>query len=292
MIARIKVGRFEAFPLSDGRFKLDGGAMFGVVPKRLWDRHDPADADNRIALNLGALLIRTPRGRNVLVDAGLSSKYDRNRKFLDIYAVDRPRTLREEMAELGVLPKDIRLVINTHLHFDHAGGDTEFGEGGLPAPAFPSARYLIQKNEWEDAQHPHERNKASYLDENYAILEERRLLELVDGEYEIEPGLTVIRSGGHTRGHQVVKIASEGETAIFLGDLIPTGSHLPLPYIMAYDLFPLGTLETKRALLKRALDEGWTLIFQHDVRRRSCKLGFKDGRYFAKSDAAAAVSSS
>ncbi len=285
MIAPVKIGQFEAFPLSDGRFRLDGGAMFGVVPKRLWNRHDPADEENRIALNLGVLLIRTPGGRNVLVDAGLSSKFDRHRKFLDVYAVERPRTLREELASLGILPRDIRLVVNTHLHFDHAGGDTELGEDGLPVPAFPAARYLIQKEEWEDATHPHERNKASYMDENYSVLEDRGLLDLVSGEYEIEPGLSVIRSGGHTRGHQVLKISSEGETAVFLGDLIPTGSHLPLPYIMGYDLFPLGTLEAKRALLKQALAEDWTLIFQHDVKRRACKLGFKDGRYYAKSDA-------
>lgn len=277
----MKIGRFEVFPLSDGSFRLDGGAMFGTVPKALWSRQEHADENNRIPLALGCLLIKTPRGHNVLVDTGLSSKYERNAKFLKIYCVERPVTLRDRLKEQGLAPADIHLVINTHLHFDHAGGNTEFDESGKPVPAFPKARFVIQKEEWEDACSPHERNQASYLEENYAPLEDCHAVDFVAGEYEIEPGLKVIRSGGHTRGHQCVMIESEGQTAVFLGDLIPTRSHLPLPYIMGYDLYPVDTLESKRRILGEALAKDWTLIFQHDVGQRHSKVALADGRYVA-----------
>ena len=280
----MKIGRFEALLLSDGTFRLDGGAMYGTVPRSLWCRHESPDEKNRIPLALGCLLIRTPSGRNVLVDAGLSSKYDANAKFKTIYAVDRSVTLRDELKARGLAPADIHLVINTHLHFDHAGGDTEFDDAGRPVPAFPNARYLIQKDEWEDANHPHERNAASYMEENFAPLEDKKVLELVSGDYEIEPGLRVTRSGGHTRGHQCVTIESEGQTAIYLGDLVPTRAHVPLPYIMGYDLYPVDTLECKRKFYVEALAKDWTLLFQHDVGRRSAKLVLHEGRYAARCD--------
>ncbi|MBI4386234.1 MAG: MBL fold metallo-hydrolase [Elusimicrobia bacterium] len=273
----IALGRFKLHQLSDGVFRLDGGAMFGVVPKILWNRASPADEHNRIALNLGCLLIQTPTGKNVLVDTGLSSKYDRNKKFLDLYSVRRSPTLRDQLKNLGLTPNDIHLVINTHLHFDHAGGDTELIDG-KPAPQFPRAKYIVQKEEWEDANSAHERNKASYLPENYAPLEEAKALEFVSGEFEIEPGLKVIRSGGHTRGHQCVLVESEGRTAIFFGDLVPTRAHMPLPYIMGYDLYPVDTLEAKRDLLGRAKEQAWLLLFQHDPEQRAGYLAQADGR--------------
>jgi glyoxylase-like metal-dependent hydrolase (beta-lactamase superfamily II) len=278
----LKVGKFDLFFIKDGTFRLDGGAMFGVVPKTLWNREIAADEMNRIPLALGALLIKTPQGRFVLVDTGLSSKYDDQPKFRKLYCVERYQTLKDELGAIGVSPTDISLVINTHLHFDHAGGNTELSEKGIPIPAFPKARYLIQKEEWDDASHPHERNQASYFKENFEPLDVAGLVDLMSGDYEIEPGLRVIRSGGHTRGHQCVQISSEGETAVFLGDLIPTSSHLSLPWIMGYDLYPVDTLEIKRDLLKRALDENWTLIFQHDPRLRSAKLDLQNGKYAAK----------
>jgi glyoxylase-like metal-dependent hydrolase (beta-lactamase superfamily II) len=278
------VGRFEVTPVADGTFRLDGGAMYGVVPKSLWCRHEHPDEKNRIPLLLGALLIKSPRGRHYLVDAGLSSKYEKDPKFLSIYAVDRQVTLRDELKALGLAPADISGVINTHLHFDHSGGDTELDERGTPAPAYPNARYFIQKLEWQDATHPHERNEASYQQANFAPLDDGKVLELVDGDYEIEPGLKVVRTGGHTRGHQCVFIESEGQKAMYMGDLIPTRAHVPLPYIMGYDLFPLDTLEAKRGLLRQAQDEDWTLIFQHDVGRRSAKIRSHEGRYAAVVD--------
>ncbi len=274
-------GRFKASLLSDGLFRLDGGAMYGTVPKTLWCRHESPDEKNRIPLALGCLLIRTPRGRNVLVDAGLSSKYERDPKFLSIYAVDRSVTLRDELKSLGLAPSDIDIVVNTHLHFDHAGGDTEIDGDGVPVPTFPKARYVVQKLEWEDANKPHERSAASYQEANFAPLADAKVLELVDGDCELEPGLTVTRTGGHSRGHQVVRIESEGKTAVYLGDLVPTRAHVPLPYVMGYDLFPVDTMECKRRFYAEALEKDWTLLFQHDAGRRHAKLGFKDGRYFA-----------
>ena len=278
----MKIGRFDVYPLSDGVFRLDGGAMFGTVPKTLWDRCCHVDEKNRIPLALGVLLIKTPTGKNVLVDAGLSSKYEQNAKFLKIYAVERKVTLQDELKALGLERSDIDLVVNTHLHFDHAGGDTDYDSEGRLRPAFPKARYLVQKDEWQDATHPHERNQASYLPENFAPLEDSKRLELVEGEFELEPGLKVIRSGGHTRGHQCVLVESQGQRAVFLGDLIPTTAHVPLPWIMGYDLYPVDTLESKRALLTRAAAEDWTLIFQHDVLRRSAKVALVEGRFAAK----------
>jgi glyoxylase-like metal-dependent hydrolase (beta-lactamase superfamily II) len=281
----MKIGKFEVELLSDGTFKLDGGAMYGTVPRNLWCRHEQPDESNRIPLALGALLIRTPQGKTVLVDTGLSSKYEKDAKFNRIYAVDRTVTLRDELKQRGVLPGDVNVVINTHLHFDHAGGDTEYDEAGKLRPQFPKARYIVQRLEWEDATHPHERNAASYMQENFAPIDDSGQLALVDGTFELEPGLTVLRTGGHTRGHQVVKIRSEGETAVYLGDLIPTRAHVPLPYIMGYDLYPVDTLEAKRGLLAQAAAEGWTALFQHDVQRRHAKIVAHEGRYVAAAEA-------
>ena len=277
----MKVGRFEVHLLSDGTFRLDGGAMFGVVPKTLWCRHEDLDEKNRVLLDLGCLLIKTPAGRHVLVDTGLSSKFDDNAKFRSVYAVERKTTLRDALKGHGLAPEDIDLVINTHLHFDHAGGDTEYDQSQRPVPAFPKARYIVQEREWRDANHPHERNAASYLDENYAVLEERKVLDLVEGSLELEPGLSVVPTGGHCAGHQGVLIESEGAAAFYLGDTVPTRAHVPLPYVMAYDLFPLDTLDFKRRLYEKALKGEWLLLFDHDRSLRHAKLAFADGRYKA-----------
>lgn len=257
----MKLGAFDIYPVSDGRFRLDGGAMFGVVPKVLWEKCCPADEFNRIPLSLTALLIRA-NGKNILVDTGLGPKEDE--KFQRMFSVERTPTILESLKRLGLGPGDINLVINTHLHFDHAGGNTIREADGSVRPAFPKARYVIQRGEFEDAARANERTKASYRSDNFAPIVHINQWEFLYGDTEVVPGVTAVVTAGHTRCHQSVKIESEGETAFFLGDLIPTVSHLPLPYIMGYDLFPIQTLETKRWVLDRAFEEQWLLLFEHD----------------------------
>ena len=273
-----KLGDFELHAVTDGTFRLDGGAMHGVVPKILWEKHSPPDDRNRIELALGCLLVKTPKGKWALIDTGLSDKYDKDPKFMKIYAVDRRRTLLDALSERGLAPTDISIVVNTHLHFDHCGGNTRWEGDSRPVPAFPKAQYFVQKAEWEDAHRPHERNQASYLPENFACLDGSGRLELVDGEFEIEKGFKVLRKGGHTRGHQVVLIEGDEHSALFLGDLIPTQAHVPLPWIMGYDLYPVDTLEAKRDLLGLAKANGWLLLFQHDPRQREGFLRDVEGR--------------
>lgn len=273
----MKLGAFEIYPVSDGQFRLDGGAMFGVVPKVLWEKCCHADELNRIPLSLTTLLVRA-KDKNILVDTGLGSKEDE--KFQRMFAVERTPTLLESLKRLGLGPDDIHLVINTHLHFDHAGGNTIREEDGSIRSAFPKARYMIQQGEFEDAAQANERTMASYRTDNFTPIAQIDQWEFLHGDTEVVPGITAIVTAGHTRYHQSVKIQSEGETAFFLGDLIPTVSHLPLPYIMGYDLSPIQTLETKRWVLNQAFEEQWLLLFEHDP---SVQAGYvrrdQEGKY-------------
>jgi len=258
----VKLGKFDIQPVTDGRFRLDGGAMFGVVPKMLWERCCQPDDQNRISLGLNCLLIRAGR-KNILVDTGLGDKEDA--KFQEMFAVERIPTLRDSLKMQGLAPEDIHMVVNTHLHFDHAGGNT-VRENGAIVPTFPRAKYFVQRGEYEDAARANERTRASYRRENFTPVAHVDQWEFMDGETELVPGVSVVVTEGHTRHHQSIKIESEGQIAFYLGDLIPTVSHLPLPYIMGYDLYPLQTLETKRWVLDRALSENWLLVFEHDPR--------------------------
>ena len=281
-LSRLQVGGFTLDLLSDGFFRLDGGAMYGVVPKSLWCRAEPETDDrNRVLLDLGCLLITTPKGTRVLVDTGLGGKYDGDARFTKMFAVERSRTLEHGLRELGLDESKIDVVTNTHLHFDHAGGNT-VREDGRVRPAFSRARYVVQKAEWDCANKPHERNAASYLDENFAALADSKRFELIDGTVELEPGLKLVKTGGHSDGHQIVVIESEGQGAVYLGDLVPTRAHVPLPYIMGYDLYPMETLELKRSLYAQAQAKDWFLLFDHDKQRRYAKLGNDAGRWFAK----------
>ncbi len=273
----VKLGSFDIYPVTDGRFRLDGGAMFGVVPKVLWEQCCAADELNRVPLSLTCLLIRA-RGTNILVDTGVGSKEDG--KFQRMFAIDRTPPLLDSLKRLGLGREDIHMVINTHLHFDHAGGNTMRHDDGTLRPTFPQARYCVQRGEWDDAARANERTKASYRQDNFAPIAQGRQWDLLDGDTEVLPGITAIVTAGHTRCHQGVKIESEGKTAFFLGDLIPTVSHLPLPYIMGYDLFPLHTLETKRWVLDRACEEQWLLLFEHDPSIRAGRVRRdRDGKY-------------
>lgn len=257
----MKFGDYELIPLSDGIMRLDGGAMFGVVPKVFWEKANIPDEKNRIAIGVYPLLIKA-KGCNILVDTGNGDKF--SEKLLKIYGIEREPTLLKSLSDAGLKPEDIDIVINTHLHFDHCGGNTFLDKNGILRPTFPNARYVVQKVEWEEATNTNELTKASYLTENFTPVMEAGLVDLVDGDTEVVPGVKVARTQGHNKGHQSVMIESEGKTAFFLGDLIPTAGHIPLPYIMGYDLYPVELLEVKRRILREAFENHWLLIFEHD----------------------------
>lgn len=274
----VKLGQFELSIVSDGKFWLDGGTMFGVVPKVMWDKLNPADDLNRIELGLNCLLIQTPDNK-ILVDTGIGEKL--KERFKDIYRVERDFSLIEVLHRRGIEPEDIDKVINTHLHFDHCGGNT-VKKGGKSVPTFPNAQYIIQRQEWYDAIHPNERTKASYLKENFVPLEENAQLLLVDGEQEVSKGVKVIVTNGHTQGHQSVLIESNGSKAIYFGDLIPTTSHIKIPYVMGYDLFPLDIIKKKKDILQTALGEHWLLIFEHDPKTTFAYIVEENGNQVLK----------
>ncbi|MCC7210766.1 MAG: MBL fold metallo-hydrolase [Candidatus Brocadia sp.] len=273
----MNLGTFEIYPLTDGNMYLDGGAVFGVVPRVLWEKVCPPDSKNRIRLSLHCPLIVTGNYK-ILIDTGVGTKH--NEKFCQMYGIEKKSHLLTSLNHFGYRPEDIDLVINTHLHFDHAGGNTTVNEKGKIVPMFPKARYFVQKGEMDAALNPNERTRASYLAEDFLPLDDHKLLSVVHEEIvEVDNGISLIKIGGHTRHHQCVKIESEGHVAFFLGDFIPTVAHLQYPYIAGYDLFPLDTLENKKKVLQQAFEEHWLLIFQHDPKVRMGYLKKTEGRF-------------
>ena len=254
------LGDLELIALTDGYFYLDGGAMFGVVPKALWQRRAPADDKNRIRMGLRPLLVRGEK--TMIIDAGIGDKMDARSQ--EIYAIDRAHDLDASLAAAGVSADDVDIVLASHLHFDHAGGFTVRDDAGRLVPRFRKARYVARTAEWEDATHPHERNRASYLAENFVPLMDAGVLDLVPDDREIMPGVRVVRTGGHTMHHQIVLIESGGRTAVFAADLMPTTAHIDEPWIMAYDLYPMDTLAFKRTFVREAIDREYLIFFEHD----------------------------
>jgi methylmalonyl-CoA epimerase len=254
------LGDLELISLSDGVIRLDGGAMFGTVPKVLWEKVFPADARNRITMAMRPLIVRG--ARTMLIDAGVGGKD--SAKFHDIFGIDRTRSLEVTLAEAGISPEDIDIVLASHLHFDHAGGFTYRDAGGKIRPTFPKAQYIVRRGEWEDATHTHPRNRASYLADNYLPLADAGVLQLVDDDATIMPGVKVRRTGGHCLHHQMVLIESKGKTAAFVADLIPTTAHVPDAWIMGFDLYPMDTLAAKQQFVKEAMANDTLVFFEHD----------------------------
>jgi len=263
--ASFSVGNLRCWTIEAGLQRLDGGAMFGVVPKPLWEKRIPPDARNRIPLQMRCVLIEHTGGL-VLIDTGAGNKDDA--KFHEIYGIENagnPTALEDGIRESGHSPGDVKWVVNTHLHFDHAGGNTTKRPDGSIALSFPNATYVVQKGELAFAATPNERIRASYLPPNFQPVLDAGRMKLVEGDTEVLPGLRVMVTPGHVPWHQSILIGIGEDRALFLGDMCPTSAHLPAPWIMGYDVEPLVTLATKKRVLKQAADEGWELIFEHDA---------------------------
>lgn len=268
------LGDIEVRHLDGGKFWLDGGSMFGIVPKTMWEKKMMPDERNRLPFATGSLLVRAG-GKNILVETGCGTKWDA--KLRAIYKFPENDPLTESLAKAGVEPKQIDLVINTHLHFDHAGGDTKLVDGKA-VPTFPNAKYIVQRGELEHALRPTERDRASYYEHDFVPITEAHQWQLLDGDMEILPGISVVKIPGHNLNIQAVQIRGGGKKMMFVSDLIPTRHHLPLPWIIAYDLYPLTTLETKRRWLAEFVKDGWIVVFGHDPDIPAATLHEHDGK--------------
>lgn len=276
----MQFGDFRIEIIPDTEFKLDGGAMFGIVPRVLWERRTAPDEQNRIKLGTHCLYVETP-AEKILIETGMGEKW--TEKLSNIYGIRREKTFAETLFEkTGNRPEDISIIVNTHLHFDHCGGNTQFNETGKIVPAFPNARYLVSENEFNHAENPTERDQGSYLKENWKSLQKTGQIELKPSVYEVVPGITMTEMRGHNGSMQTVKIESKDETIYSFSDLIPTTNHLSLPWIMGYDLFPLETLENKKKLLPQALKENWICWFYHDTEKPLCRLTEIEGKIKAR----------
>ncbi|QYO65432.1 MBL fold metallo-hydrolase [Leptolyngbya sp. 7M] len=292
----MEIGDYRVEIVPDTEFRLDGGAMFGVVPRVLWERVCPPDELNRIRQQMNCVFIDTGKEK-VLIETGIGEKW--TEKEMRMYGIFRERPFAETLFEkTGCTPNDITIVINTHLHFDHAGGNTVHSDrlpvaGGKPepiasagdrfgsrsaVPQFKNARYLVSAREIEHAESPHERDRASYLPENWRPMVETGQLEAMPEEYEPIPGLKLQTIRGHSETMQTWRLDRGGKTMYGFADLIPTSHHVPLPWIMGYDLYPTETLAFKREILPKAVEGGWMCLFYHDFDRPLCRLKEVDGK--------------
>ena len=271
-------GDLQLTTLHDGPFRLDGGAMFGVVPRPLWEKKAAPDDRHRIQLAMRPLLVEASWGR-MLVDCGVGEKM--SAKDADIYALDRSRTLDHALAAVSVSSESIGIALASHLHWDHFGGAT-VRSGGTLKPRFPKAQYVIRRAEWEDATHPHERNRASYLQDDFIPLKAAGVVEFFDRDQIIRPGVRVVRTGGHTGQHQIIFIESGGRTAVFVADMIPTTAHLENAWIMGYDLFPMDTLAFKRQFIREAIDREYLIFFEHDPLVAAGYIREEDGKRYVE----------
>jgi glyoxylase-like metal-dependent hydrolase (beta-lactamase superfamily II) len=254
-----KLGDFELTIVSDGTYYLDAGAMFGVVPKPLWEKKVTPDAKNRLACGTNAVLVRAS-GRLVLIETGIGNKLPE--KLARVY--DAKAQLLRELEALGVRRQEIEVVINSHLHFDHCGWNTFRNERGEVEPTFPNATYYAQRGEWEHGSRQLERDRVSYISDNYDPLIRNGQMRLLNGDGDVMPGISVVIYPGHTRNMQAIVLKSAGEKACYISDLIPTTAHLDLTWVMSYDLYPLETIESRKRFYAEAIPEKWLTIFTHD----------------------------
>jgi len=272
----LKLGDLEFHVLVDGFVSLDGGAMFGVIPKVMWEKKIPSDGRNRIQLAMNCLLVHAG-GKRILVETGIGAKM--SAKLRNIYGVEGP-FVNDRLKDYGLHPSEIDIVINTHLHFDHCGGNTRVEKDKVIA-AYPNAKYVVQRGEFEHAKHPTERDRASYIEENYVPLSGAKLA-LLEADRAIAPGVELIRIPGHTANMQCVKLTGGGKTAFFLADLVPTTAHMALPWIMGFDLYPMTTLENKKKWIPELVQEGWIALFCHDTQTQAAYIRERDGHWEAE----------
>jgi glyoxylase-like metal-dependent hydrolase (beta-lactamase superfamily II) len=266
----MQFGDYRVEIVPDTEFRLDGGAMFGVVPRNLWARVCPPDEQNRIRMNLNCLFIEAGKER-VLIETGIGDKW--SEKQTALYGIARQRSFGDSLRAIaGVGPEAITIVANTHLHFDHAGGNTKLDEQGKVVPSFPNARYFVSLAEYEHSEAPTERDRASYLPENWRPLRESGQLELKESEYEVIPGLRMETRAGHNRSMQCWRLDRGGRTLFGFADLVPMRPHVSFAWIMGYDLYPVETLEAKKKLLPQAAREGWLCLFYHDPDEPLCRI--------------------
>lgn len=265
------LGDYRVEIVPDTEFWLDGGAMFGIVPRELWAVVCPPDEHNRIRMNMNCLFVETAQDR-VLIETGIGDKW--SPKHAAMYGITRQRTLSESLFEItGVKADEVTIVVNTHLHFDHAGGNTRLDDKGTSVIAtFPNARYLVSRAEYENAEAPSERDRASYIAENWQPLKESGQLELMDADYQVVPGLSMETIPGHSRSMQCARLNRDGKVLFGFADLVPMRAHVRLPWIMGYDLFPVETLEAKKRLLPAAAREKWICLFYHDADAPLCRI--------------------
>ncbi len=277
----MKIGKYEIVSVETGRFYLDGGAMFGIIPKPLWERSNPPDEKNRIQMAARVLLLRS-EAKTILIDTGMGVKWEEKFKEIYNYYYDA-NPLFSGLAKHGISSEDITDVILTHLHFDHTGGST-LRQGEKLVPAFPNAEYYVRKENYEWGITATERDKGSYIQDNFQPLISAGVLKLIDGDnFQFDEEIYLPEFNGHTFGQQLPLITDGSSTLFFCGDLIPTSSHLPLPYIMGYDLQPLQTLAEKKDFLKRAVEENWTLFYEHDPLYAASKA-VQPGKSYALTD--------
>ena len=276
----MQFGDYRVEIVPDCEFRLDGGAMFGVVPRSLWSKVSPPDDQNRIRMNMNCVFVDTGKER-VLIETGIGDKW--SDKHRAMYGIDRRRTLEESLRAIaGVSANEITIVVNTHLHFDHAGGNTRLDDKGKVVPAFPNARYFVSRAEYEHAEAPHERDRASYLPDNWRPLKDSGQLELKESEYEVVPGLRMQTQPGHNRSMQCWRLQQNRRTLFGFADLVPTRAHLPFAWVMGYDLYPIETVEAKKKLLPKAARENWTCLFYHDPDQPLGRLVEEEGKLLVR----------
>ena len=277
----MKINGYDIIPIETGRFALDGGAMFGVIPKNLWQRTNPADDQNRIELALRCLLLKG-KDKNILIDTGVGEKL--NEKLEKIYKIDRTKsTLEKTLSESGIKNEDITDVIISHLHFDHTGGTTKNTNGEIEL-TFPNVTHHVQLDQWNWAINPAEKDKASFITDNFLLMEQQGKLNILNGPGKITDGIEVMTMYGHTPGMQLIKISDETNTMLYCADLFPTASHIPIPWVMAYDNNPLITIEEKKRLLPKVVEENWILFFEHDPFRAAGTVQLTDKGFSLKQE--------